>query len=158
MTLPWTTVYGPRHTGPHPLRLSLRDPAAPKGPVDGAWWPRSKQPAAELHELIAAVATRLGSMVRVGFDWRTNDPDSFTRRGTAAVATTSRAAIMYLFGSNGARLDVLVIPADTRPDAAAAQMRWASGKPQPSPTARPRAPEKHREVTKSRPRVPGIGA
>ncbi|WP_157762228.1 hypothetical protein [Nocardia yamanashiensis] len=48
---------------------------------------------------------------------------------------------MYLFGSNGARLDVLVIPADTHPDAAAAQMRWASGKPQPGPTARPRVPE-----------------
>ncbi|WP_369690436.1 DUF5994 family protein [Nocardia yamanashiensis] len=68
MTLPWTTVYGPRRTGPRPLRLSLRDPAAPTGPVDGAWWPRSKQPAAELHELVAAVAARLGSMVRVGFD------------------------------------------------------------------------------------------
>lgn len=145
MTFPPTTVYepstryGPRYTGLAAPRLTLRDQDSPAGPVDGAWWPRTSDPAAELHELVTAVAARLGQMVRVGFDWRTANPDRYCSRGTAPAEATGRAGIMYLFGSNGARLDVLVIPAHTRPGLATAQMRWASGKQWQAPPNRKNA-------------------
>jgi hypothetical protein len=50
-------------------RLKLRRRRKPKAPttgyVDGAWWPRSRDLAAELPVLIAVLAARLGSIVRV---------------------------------------------------------------------------------------------
>ncbi|WP_280357384.1 DUF5994 family protein [Nocardia otitidiscaviarum] len=140
MTLHATTVRGTRRTGHAPPRLALRDRGGPAGPVDGAWWPRTGEPAAELHELITAVAARLGHMVRIGFDWRKAGPDRNTARRAAA---TGDVGIMYLYGSNGARLDMLVIPAHTPSGIASAQMSWAAGTPwlaRPIRTATTRAP------------------
>ncbi|GHE30518.1 hypothetical protein GCM10017673_36500 [Streptosporangium violaceochromogenes] len=49
------------------VRLSLAPARDHPGPVDGAWWPRSTDAAAELPALIAAVDQRLGEMtLRVG--------------------------------------------------------------------------------------------
>ncbi|WP_374058818.1 DUF5994 family protein [Planomonospora sp. ID67723] len=49
------------------VRLSLAPVRDRRGPVDGAWWPRSTDAAAELPGLIAAVDQRLGEMtLRVG--------------------------------------------------------------------------------------------
>ncbi|MFS8102185.1 DUF5994 family protein [Lentzea alba] len=45
--------------------------------VDGAWWPRSSDLAAELPPLIAALAGRLGRATRVTFNltaWRAQSP------------------------------------------------------------------------------------
>ncbi|MEU7002999.1 DUF5994 family protein [Nonomuraea sp. NPDC046570] len=49
------------------VRLSLASARGHVGPVDGAWWPRSTDAAAELPALIAAVDQRQGEMtLRVG--------------------------------------------------------------------------------------------
>jgi hypothetical protein len=48
-------------------RLSLKPPAPPTGRVDGAWWPRSQDLAAELPALLAEVTTRLGRIDRVTY-------------------------------------------------------------------------------------------
>ncbi|QLY29252.1 DUF5994 family protein [Nocardia huaxiensis] len=119
-------AYGPRHTGPPTPRLTMREPGSAPGPVDGAWWPRTGNPATELRQLVTALAARLGPMARVGFDWIAADP---TLLDSHAPTDATRAGIMYLYGRAGTRLDVLVIPAHTRPALAARQMRWASGKP-----------------------------
>ncbi|GAA2314609.1 DUF5994 family protein [Nonomuraea roseoviolacea subsp. roseoviolacea] len=52
----------------HPeLRLRLNPALDRKGTVDGAWWPRTRDAAAELPALIAAVGERSGrNVLRVG--------------------------------------------------------------------------------------------
>ncbi|WP_405142094.1 DUF5994 family protein [Sphaerisporangium sp. NBC_01403] len=57
---------GPAAEAP-PVRLSLPPAGDHPRAVDGVWWPRSKDAAAELPGLIAAVDERLGEMtLRVG--------------------------------------------------------------------------------------------
>jgi Family of unknown function (DUF5994) len=54
------------------LRLKLKPKAPTIGSVDGAWWPRSRDLAAELPALLAVLAVRLGPIERVGYhlgDW-----------------------------------------------------------------------------------------
>ena len=51
-----------------PLRLRLRPKAPTTGYVDGAWWPRSRDLAAELPALLAVLAVRLGEIPRVSYN------------------------------------------------------------------------------------------
>ncbi len=97
----------------------LRDRTATTGPIDGAWWPRTDQPMTELHQLVQAVAPRIGKLARLGFDWNALESG----------ATDQVSQIMHLVGSNDAALALLVIPAATEAPAARSQMRWAAGKP-----------------------------
>ncbi|GGK69694.1 DUF5994 family protein [Nocardia camponoti] len=99
-----------------PIRLMLRDcDTASSGAIDGAWWPRTDQPMTEIHQLVGAVAPRIGQLARLGFDWTDEASES--------------ARIMHLVGSNDATLALLVVPANADPAAARSQMRWAAGKP-----------------------------
>jgi len=50
------------------LRLRLRPKALTTGYVDGAWWPRSRDLAAELPALLAVLAVRLGEIPRVSYN------------------------------------------------------------------------------------------
>ncbi|MGW6936476.1 DUF5994 family protein [Lentzea sp. NPDC054927] len=52
----------------YPLRLRLRPKALTTGYVDGAWWPRSRDLAAELPALLAVLAVRLGEIPRVSYN------------------------------------------------------------------------------------------
>ncbi|MFL6122246.1 DUF5994 family protein, partial [Actinophytocola sp.] len=52
---------------PTPLRLRLKPKAAATGYVDGAWWPRSRDLAAELPALVTVLAVRLGRISRVAY-------------------------------------------------------------------------------------------
>ncbi|ADG97641.1 conserved hypothetical protein [Segniliparus rotundus DSM 44985] len=47
------------------LRLRLKPKAEPTGHVDGAWWPRSRDLAEELPELLRVLGVRLGHVHRV---------------------------------------------------------------------------------------------
>ncbi|MGL6234871.1 MAG: DUF5994 family protein [Segniliparus sp.] len=47
------------------LRLRLKPMAEPTGHVDGAWWPRSRDLAEELPELLRVLGVRLGHIYRV---------------------------------------------------------------------------------------------
>jgi hypothetical protein len=47
------------------LRLRLKPQADPTGHVDGSWWPRSRDLAQELPELLRVLAVRLGRIQRV---------------------------------------------------------------------------------------------
>jgi hypothetical protein len=62
-----------RSNGPDAdVRLRLKPATPPSGHVDGSWWPRSRDLAAELPTLLTAVSDRLGSTERVSYhlgDW-----------------------------------------------------------------------------------------
>ncbi|HEY3870418.1 MAG TPA: DUF5994 family protein [Actinocrinis sp.] len=49
------------------LRLRLKPKAPPTGYVDGGWWPRSRDLAAELPALAEVLSIRLGAVTRVRF-------------------------------------------------------------------------------------------
>lgn len=50
------------------LRLTLRPASAPRGIVDGGWWPRSTDPLAEFPAVIAGIAMRLGPVTRLAYN------------------------------------------------------------------------------------------
>ena len=55
-----------------PLRLRLKPKAPTTGWVDGGWWPRSRDLAAELPRLLTVLSVRLGPIERVSYhlgDW-----------------------------------------------------------------------------------------
>src|ERR1700736_6945801 len=57
---------GQHYTPPvHTPRLRLKPKAPRSGYVDGAWWPRSDDLAAELPDLLAVLSVRLGRIDRV---------------------------------------------------------------------------------------------
>jgi hypothetical protein len=63
---------GPVEEPRAPLRLRLKPKAPTTGWVDGGWWPRSRNLAAELPGLLAVLAVRLGRIERVSYqlaDW-----------------------------------------------------------------------------------------
>jgi hypothetical protein len=60
------------------LRLRLKPKAPTTGWVDGGWWPRSRDLAAELPGLLAVLAVRLGRIERV--DYHLGDWESTPRR------------------------------------------------------------------------------
>jgi hypothetical protein len=65
---PTATAEDPRQ----PLRLRLKPKAPITGFVDGGWWPRSRDLAAELPGLLAVLAVRMGPVERVSYhvaDW-----------------------------------------------------------------------------------------
>ena len=53
---------------PPGLRLQLDPTMAGTGAVDGGWWPRSRDPDAELPGLIAGLDSSLGSITRVALN------------------------------------------------------------------------------------------
>lgn len=53
-------------------RFRLRPPSALTGHVDGGWWPRSRDLAAELPELLTGIASRMEPVGRISYhpdDW-----------------------------------------------------------------------------------------
>ena len=55
-------------------RRSVKPAGSPAGSVDGAWWPRTADLAAELPDLLAALAGRLGLAERATFSLTAWDP------------------------------------------------------------------------------------
>jgi hypothetical protein len=104
-------------------RLRLRPKAPTTGHVDGAWWPRSRDLAAELPSLLAALGARLGDILRVSYnltewnsaprriigDGRQIRLDGFISRPTHTVDVVT---------ADRHRLTLLVVPSNTDPAAA----------------------------------------
>jgi hypothetical protein len=57
-----------RPPAPSGLRLQLDPTMAGTGAVDGGWWPRSRDPDAELPGLIAALESSLGPIPRLALN------------------------------------------------------------------------------------------
>src|SRR5829696_1708325 len=63
-----TSITAPPPTRPPGLRLQLDPTRAGTGAVDGGWWPRSRDPDAELPDLIASLDASLGPITRVALN------------------------------------------------------------------------------------------
>jgi Family of unknown function (DUF5994) len=63
-----TTAPPTRPSAPPGLRLQLDPTMAGTGVVDGGWWPRSRDPDAELPGLIAGLEPTLGPITRVALN------------------------------------------------------------------------------------------
>ena len=86
-----TTAPPPRAPGPPGLRLQLDPTMAGTGAVDGGWWPRSRDPDAELPGLIAALDSSLGPVTRVALNLPISraDIEPGSPEEQALMATTS---------------------------------------------------------------------
>jgi hypothetical protein len=65
---PTTALPSTRPPAPPELRLQLDPTMAGTGVVDGGWWPRSRDPDAELPGLIAGLGSSLGPITRVALN------------------------------------------------------------------------------------------
>ncbi|MFD9369261.1 DUF5994 family protein [Streptomyces sp. NPDC060020] len=114
-----------------PARLSLTPKTTLAGQLDGAWWPRSRDLEAELPPLAAALEEPWGRVTRV-----TVNPSRWpVVPRTVAVAgrvlhvgwfTEQDADKLILLSYTVGRWDLLVIPPETEPAAAARLMAAAA--------------------------------
>ena len=117
----------------HPQRLRLRPMAPTTGHVDGAWWPRSRDLAAELPALLTALAVRLGDILRVSYnltEWN-SAPRRIVgdgRRIRLDGFISRPAHTLDLVAVDKHRLTLLVVPSTTDPAAAHQTMTRAAGR------------------------------
>ena len=115
----------------YPLRLRLRPKAPTTGYVDGAWWPRSRDLAAELPALLAVLAVRLGEIPRVSYnltEWDTA-PGQISADGVRVRLSgfwSRPEHTLDVIAGNRQRLSLLVVPPDTDPSAAHHTMMCAA--------------------------------
>jgi Family of unknown function (DUF5994) len=122
-------------TVPVAARLRLRCDLSVRSILDGAWWPRSREPVSELTALIAALDPRhppVTSVMLNGQAW-----DSHPRRIRVAGRlvrlgwfTSLDPCLLIATTSNDQRVDLLVVPPDaSRATANAAMDMAAEGAP-----------------------------
>ncbi|MGP3965715.1 DUF5994 family protein [Nonomuraea sp. 3N208] len=117
------------HSAP---RLSLNPLVDRRGTVDGAWWPRTRDAAAELPTLISAVDQRLGrAVLRVGLyqDAWDHIPRRIPARGRHVRVGWFRSADPHLITlsiAGTAPVTLLVIPPGTANDPATAALTLAA--------------------------------
>ncbi|HEU5155825.1 MAG TPA: DUF5994 family protein [Streptosporangiaceae bacterium] len=136
---------------PSTPRLRLRphpSPGSPQTPLDGAWWPRSTDPVAELPGLILALQAHTpitghadthraehGPIAHILLrvtDWTSRprrlrvDGPAETRVVRLSWFDTLPTGLLTAIWADGQRIDLLTIPPDTSPDAAAAALALAA--------------------------------
>jgi len=111
-------------------RLSLKPESATTGFVDGAWWPASRDLAAEMPSLIAALADRVGTVERVSYNidaWngvprKVRVDGNVVRMGGFR---SQAAATLKVLGEQG-MLTLLLVPPETEEQAAQRVLATAS--------------------------------
>jgi len=116
-------------------RLLLQSDDAGPAPLDGGWWPRSADAAAELPGLILALDKRHGRISRVmlgAADWNASRP-SRLRAGEGGRRVvrlgwfaSMPAGLLTAISASGQRTDLVTIPPDTSEQNAAMAMRQAA--------------------------------
>ncbi|MFI5778950.1 DUF5994 family protein [Nocardia sp. NPDC051570] len=120
--------------------MRLRPKADSDEYLDGAWWPRSGDLIAELPDLLAVLAVRLGPVRRVVYDrasWsRTPRQIIIDDRAVPLDAYTFELGnTMYIFGSAGAVIVLRVIPSVADPGMAhSALMAMVTREPATTPS------------------------
>jgi len=127
------TNAGPAEPVPDDVRLLMKpNTAAVRGYVDGAWWPRSNDPAAEFPGLVLAMSSWVGPVGRVAYhlgDWD-KTRRQLTVEGWSVTLVgfpTLDANTVVVTGSNQRRMILLVVPPDTPGAVARAVLRSAAG-------------------------------
>ncbi len=136
-----TPVTHPDQGAPGEARLALDPAGAGRRGISGAWWPRSRDAAAELPWLLAELSTRAGRVSRVALqaDAFTNIPHQLTVGGRKIHVAWFRHMNMHTVSLTMADRDyltLLVVPPSASPLAAAQALRQAaSGDPAGQPEA-----------------------
>jgi hypothetical protein len=117
-------------------RLHLQPDESVPAPLDGGWWPRSADPAAELPGLILALDERHGRITRVLLgtaDWNAPRPRGLRIDGPAGSRlvrlgwfATMPAGLLTAITAMDERTDLVTIPAHTSEHDAAAAMDQAA--------------------------------
>jgi Family of unknown function (DUF5994) len=126
-----TTAAPPAGQSAPPARLRLDPTLAGRGSLDGGWWPRSRDPEAELPDLIAGLESSLGMITRVALDLDAWDsaPHRLVIDGRRVHVGWFRAMNAQTVGVTGAfgdRFVLLVVPPQATPAAAATAMAMAA--------------------------------
>jgi Family of unknown function (DUF5994) len=118
-----------------PLRIRL-DNGFTSGPLDGAWWPQSRDLQTEAADLVDHFPDLLGGIDRLLFsrpDWDAVRGAPSLRQIHAAVGPVKVGSfpsddthVMIVKMRSGQRLRLLVVPSDTDPDLAAVVMERAA--------------------------------
>jgi len=124
--------------GPAPpakARLLMQQDRTGRGLLDGGWWPRTNDPAAELQVLIPELDVRHGRITRVmigtaGWDGTRPRLLSFSGpRGRRVVKLgwfdSMPAGLLTAISASGERTDLVTIPPQAGEEAAATAMRQA---------------------------------
>jgi Family of unknown function (DUF5994) len=114
-----------------PPRLQLDPTMAGTGSLDGGWWPRSRNPAAEIPDLIAGLEPSLGSITRVAVNLDAWDQ---TPRRVAVDGRRIRVGwfrhmdphVIGVTRASQARVALLVVPPEATGEAAGIAMAMAA--------------------------------
>ena len=122
--------------GPAPVRLQLNPDGTPEPYLDGAWWPRSTELAAELPALIAALSEKLGPTALIGYhnDAWTAAPDHLDLDGRTVHLqgfVSPNPPTLVVVDDRGRRVTVRVVPPETEA-ATAAELMAAAATHQPA--------------------------
>jgi hypothetical protein len=123
---------GQRNSPPeHTPRLRLKPKATRSGYVDGAWWPRSDDLAAELPDLLAVLSVRLGRVDRVLYnvnEWAKASAKLATGGRRVRLDGYQRQPIntVEVLGLNRSRIALMVVPPNADPDHAHATLMAAA--------------------------------
>jgi hypothetical protein len=114
----------------HQVRLTLKPRAPVTGRVDGGWWPRSRDLAAEIPALQHCLTERMGTVERVSYhlgDWGTTTRRILLDGHVVRLAgyRTQHAATIDVLGVHD-RLTLLVVSPDAAPAAAHAVLAAAA--------------------------------
>jgi hypothetical protein len=126
------TDAGQRNSPPeHTPRLRLKPKAPHSGYVDGAWWPRSDDLAAELPDLLAVLSVRLGRIDRVMYnlnEWAKAPRKLATggRRVRLDGYQLQPTNTVEFLGLNRNRIALMVVPPNADPDQAHATLMAAA--------------------------------
>jgi Family of unknown function (DUF5994) len=129
------------------VRLSRKPSSAARGALDGAWWPRSTDPAVEFVALGEEFGVRRAMVYRIGlnvagWDRVPRPPGSFQRKDDLGpprriwLASSRRVSVDWfrisgghvvrILGSNHQWIDLLLIPVDTPPASAELALTMAT--------------------------------
>ena len=126
------TDVGQRNSPPDRTpRLRLKPKAPQSGYVDGAWWPRSDDLAAELPDLLAVLSVRLGRIDRVMYnlnEWAKASAKLATGGRRVRLDGYQRQATntVEVLGLNRNRIALLVVPPNADPDGVHATLMAAA--------------------------------
>jgi hypothetical protein len=113
------------------VRLRMRANTASRGHVDGAWWPRSTDPAAEFPGLVLAMSSWVGPVNRVAYhldDW-TGTERELTVEGWSVALVGDHALeahTVVVTGPDQRQMSLLVVPPETPGSVARAVLRSAA--------------------------------
>ena len=110
-------------------RLRLKPDAPTTGVVDGAWWPESRDLAAELPAMAAGLTTQLGLVEAVSYNldaWDATPRKVRVGRGVVRMSGfhSQAYATVDVVGARR-RLTLLIVPPETDPRTAAAALAAA---------------------------------